>query len=192
MRVVASVRGSDFSAVLAAFALQEGTLWRRDCSTALAGQPPVLTLDLFAGWTYYFMVGALFEPQDKGTLSFYLAEPFAVRVAFDPEGLMSRRAGTVQISGSVTCSRPVAFDFTVSLGKSGPGAARASGVVHVNCDGFVRWNATLDPRPGPLFHPGRSPASARADLYDDRTDEAVALRTDSGIRLSAERSAGRR
>jgi hypothetical protein len=192
MRVIASVRGSDFSAVLAAFMLTEGSLWRRECDTALAGHPPVITLDLLAGTTYYFMAGALFQPRDKGTLSFYLAEPFAVRVTFDPEGFLARRSGTVQISGSVTCSRPVVFTFGVDLGRSAPGAAHAFSLVHVSCDGAARWTATLDPRPGPLFHPGRSPASARATLYDDRTDETVEIRTDAGIRLSADRSTGRR
>jgi len=186
VRIVADTVGSDFRTILAAFTGSRDSLQPVTCDNSLDGEPPKVSFTAIAGRTYFFMIGFQFYPTTGGDLIFSVRgmPPLAITLALDSGAILDSRQGTVRLSGTAACSRPIAFDLMAALyQQQGKGSVSAQGAFPVNCSGTTHWSVVLDPRPAARFRAGQAVALGWASAYDPETQESASWSFEQRILL---------
>ena len=184
VRIVADTIGSDFRPTLAAFTGVRGTLQSVACDNSFDGHQPRISFTAFAGTTYYFMIGSLNQFFPGGNLVFNVQglPPLQITIGLDPGGSVNRPRGIATIGGSVTCSRPIAFDLSVLLEQLVGRGVGGVATVHVSCAAETRWSAVVSPIAG-LLHAGPARVTASANAFDPDTGESFLATTSGDVTL---------
>jgi hypothetical protein len=189
VRLEANTFGSDYDTTLGVYTGSRGDLSEVACNDDAAGTlQSRVRFDADAGETYFFMVG-LFFGGPGGLLEFTLMEappaapPLEIDVSIDPVGSVVARDGTVTLSGTVTCSRPVFVELFGGMEqRAGRLIIQGFYFDFIECDGLSAWSATFQGHNG-IFKPGKGDAFVEAFVFDPEEDEFFFDFTEASVRL---------
>jgi hypothetical protein len=179
--VRADTLGSDFDTVIVAYAdsgtgLQEVGCDDDEGPDHLSSQ---LTLPVTAGTTYLIQVGGCCnqDPQ-TGSLTFHLAEsgpPFGIESITIARATVSRHAGVVTITGTITClgtPEDVVVDVEVTQRTGGDIVSGIGSAKVPECRGATTFTVEVSALEG-RFRPGRArvdvSAGSQTDLFEAST-----------------------
>ena len=167
LRVVATTEGTDYSAginVLVGDPADPASLELINCGL------PTVVWDAFAGTTYFLMVTPEFAGIPGGTLVLTAAEappPVEIDLEINPTGSVQPKTGTVQISGTLTCSAPTFAGIDVFIEqRKGRAIIQGGGFTEIECDGTTPFSVTVNGFNG-LFTAGKVNVQAFAFACDE-------------------------
>lgn len=142
----ANTFGSDYDTTLGAYTGTRGNLTEIACNDDSGTLQSEVVIELQAGETVYFMVGA-FASGPGGNLIFNLqvgSPPLEVGLTIDQVGSVDPRTGIATISGTLTCSRPTFVDlFGILQDRIGRIRIEAPFFGFFFCEGSTRWEAPV-------------------------------------------------
>lgn len=121
-----------------------------------------IALVVEAGVTYHIMVLDDDDAENGGDLSFTMTEappPPDVTLVADPVAYFDSATGTVDVSGTFSCSGDVEFSLIIAelTQKVGRGVVFGDAGIEAACDGIARpWQATVVPIFGTKFTGGKA------------------------------------
>jgi hypothetical protein len=194
-RINANTFGSNYDTTLSVYTGSRGALTQLACNDDTGSVQSSVSLDVVAGTTYHFMVGA-FNSGPGGSLVFSLdvAPPaVTIQVTIDPLGSVVPSNGAVTLSGTITCSRPVTISLSGLLQqKRGRTTVIGFPNAFFECSGTTTWTAPVfysallfRGRSALLFTSGQADATITAFAFDPLTGEVVFDQTDRAISLRA-------
>jgi hypothetical protein len=154
----------DFQPNIFAYTGTRGNLTEVTCNFL----PASMTLDAFAGETYYFLVGS--QGDDPGGNLVLTVQPsLEVSITIN-RGSVSPSTGVAVISGTMTCSRPTFVDGGVAVERRiGGNVVSASANFPSDCDGVMPWE--LEMVPDGRFIGGPAQVRAGALFTDNSSTE---------------------
>ena len=155
IRIVANTFGSDYDTTLSVYTGSPGSLTQIACNDDISGTlQSAVVIDVFAGQTYFFMVGA-FASGAGGNLVFTVdlsPPPPTLDLTVDSVGQVDAHTGVATISGTYTCTDgdfvEIFVEASQKIGRftiSGSGGFFDLGT----CDGTPHsWSAEVFPQNG--------------------------------------------
>jgi hypothetical protein len=167
MRVFATMEDSEFLAGI--------NVWVGDPSdpanlTFVGCGLPGIIWDAFAGETYFLMVTPPAAGEPIGTLVITAEEappPVEIDLTIDPTGSVQSKTGTVEISGTLTCSAPTFAGIEVFVEqRKGRALIQGGGFTEIECDGTTPFSVTVNGFNG-LFTGGKVNVQAFSFACDE-------------------------
>jgi hypothetical protein len=176
----ANTFGSEYDTTLGAYLGTRGDLVEIACNDDTGGLQSRVVVELEAGQTVHFMVGA-YASGPGGPLVFTLdvgspppppPPPLVVSLEVDRFGSVDPRTGIATLRGTVSCSR-LAFVNLFGMLETSWARLRVEGFFSsfLQCDGTVPWEA--DVRANVLLSGGPVSVSAQAFFFDPRSGEST-------------------
>ncbi len=198
-RITANTFGSSYDTTLSVYTGPRGTLSQLACNDDSGSLQSSVTLDVFAGTTYHFMVGS-FANGPGGSLVFSIdvaPPPPSIQITVNPLATLVASNGLVTLSGTVTCSRPLTVSISGQLQqKRGRTTVVGFPNAFFECSGgTINWTAQVfypallfRGRSALLFAGGNADAIVTAFAFDpitgegafDQNAQTVSLRGSSG------------
>lgn len=170
----ANTFGSDYDTTLGAYAGTRGTLIELSCSDDAIGLQSRVQIQMAAGETVYFMVGA-FGSGPGGNLVFNLdvaapppppPPPLTVEFTVDQFGSVDASSGVAIVRGTATCSLSSYFDFYgVLRQRIGRLIVEAPFYGYGECNGTTSWEVEVRAQNG-LLVGGRAEVLVDAYFFD--------------------------
>ncbi len=175
--LLASGEGSSYATDISAYTGEPGAFSQVACGGTRVG---FLAL---AGEALRFKVSS--RGAGGGDLVFSLsAHPrLTIEITADDSGAIVPTTGEVTVAGTVTCTRSVDVDISVSLLQSrGPEPALGWTTLRLPCDGTTRWSSRVTAARG-TFRAGPASAGLELRAVDPITGERIGTQTRSPILL---------
>ena len=157
MSIMANTFGSDYDTTLSVYTGTQGNLTQLACNDDFFGVQSRVDIDVVAGETYFFMVGA-FASGPGGNLVFnvdFPPPPLEFDLSVNPVGQVKASTGVVTLSGTVMCSRPAFVDlFGDAEQRAGRLLIHGFFGVFLECDGVTPWSASFSGENG-IFKAGK-------------------------------------
>lgn len=124
--------------------------------------PIAIALVVEAGVTYHIMVLDDDDAENGGDLSFTMESappPPDVELVANPVGFFDSKTGTVDVSGTFSCTGEVEFALVIAelQQKVGRGVVYGDAGMEIACDGLARpWQLTIAPLFGTKFTGGKA------------------------------------
>lgn len=177
--------GSDYDTTLGAYTGTRGNLTEIACNDDSGTLESRVVVELQAGQTVYFMVGA-FGSGPGGNLTFNMqlgSPPLEAGLTIDEVGSVDPRTGVATISGTLTCSRPVFVDlFGVLRDRIGRIRIEAFFSGFFFCEGSTPWAAQVIAE-NALLVGGPTDISVAAVFFDPDSEDFVIVEQEATVRL---------
>jgi len=183
LQILANTFGSDYDTTLSAYVGSPGSLTQIACNDDTASLQSAVVIDVLAGETYYFMVGA-FSSGPGGNLIFTVEQfqPLTVDLQLDRTGSFDK-AGNAYIRGTVTCSRQAFVDLSASVQQRvGRIVISGSGGTFVECNGETAWEVIVSGQNG-KFAGGAADVFVFANVFDPIIGDVLSLEASGVVRL---------
>ena len=154
--LVLDMHGSSYSGGFLVVTGSPGNFVLENCG------PQAIALLTEAGVTYHIMVLDDEDSANGGDLTFTITAappPPKVTLTADPIGYFDSETGTVNVSGTLSCTGEVEFSLLIAElhQKVGRGEVVGGVGMEVACDGLTRpWSATIAPAFGTKFVGGKA------------------------------------
>lgn len=167
MQIEANTVGSSYDTTLSAYTGVRGALAQLACNDDYYGLQSRIILDVEAGETYYFMVGAYYEGPG-GSLNFHVdvaPPPFEMDLVVNDIGYVKASTGLMMLSGEVICSQPAWVDLYGNVQqRAGRYYIRGYFGNYFECSGETPWTVFLFGENG-IFKPGQAAVEVYAYGY---------------------------